>query len=96
MDQLIPKDVATALKLVEQAVARDRGHEHRLCSVHDGYAHILEELDALWRSTTATQRNWTQLRMDAVQVAATAVRFILDITDVDDAAFEKALRDSRR
>ena len=84
MDQLIPKDVTAALKLIEQEVIRARAHEHRMCSAHDGYAHLLEDVDALWTSTKATPRSWKQLRMDAVHIAATAVRFILDITDVDD------------
>ncbi len=94
MDQLVPKDVTAALKLVEHQVLLARVKEHRLCSVHDGYAKILEDLDALWSSTKATPRSWTQLRLDAVQIAATAVRFILDITHVDDERIIQAKRDA--
>ena len=81
MAQLIPRDVTKALKLIEQAVLRERAKQHRLCSAHDGYAHLLEDVDALWDATKATPRSWTDLQRDAVQIAATAVRFILDITE---------------
>jgi hypothetical protein len=94
MDQLIPKDVVAALKLIEREVMRARAKEHRILSPHDGYAHLIEGLDGLWVSAKATPRVWTHLRSDAVQIAATAVRFILDITDVDDERFIQAQRDA--
>lgn len=83
MDQLIPKDVATALKLIEKEVMRARAKEHPFCSAHDGYAHIQEDVDALWDATKATPRSWTLLLTVAVRIAATAVRYTIDVTDVE-------------
>jgi len=45
-------------------------------STHEGYAVILEELDELWDDIKAN--NTVGMYGEAVQVAAMAVRFILD------------------
>ena len=42
---------------------------------HEGYAVIREELDELWDDIKANNRD--NLRLEAVQVAAMAVRFVL-------------------
>lgn len=67
--------------------------EHELCkaeerypsfhTAHEGYAVILEELDELWDEVKRKQgtRDKAKMRKEAVQVAAMAVRFILDICD---------------
>ena len=48
-------------------------------STHEGYAVLKEEVDALW---DVVKQNGSQerLRAEAVQVAAMALRFILDLT----------------
>ena len=52
-------------------------------SAHEGFAVILEELDELktevWKRTL--KRDAAQMRQEAIQVAAMAVRFILDLID---------------
>lgn len=48
-------------------------------STHEGWAVIREELDELWE---AVKRNdIAQARREAVQVAAMAVRFLVDIEE---------------
>lgn len=47
-------------------------------SAHEGYAVILEELDELWDEVKANDLN--NALDEAVQVAAMAVRFILDLS----------------
>ena len=49
-------------------------------SVHEGYSIILEELDELWQEIKlkSLYRSEEKLRKEALQVAAMAVRFILD------------------
>jgi hypothetical protein len=49
-------------------------------STHEGYAVILEELDELWDEIKRCQPfNWnSRLHNKAVQIAAMAIRFILD------------------
>lgn len=53
-----------------------------MASAREGYAVILEELDEMWQEvkhgTTARARE------EALQVAAMAIRFLIDIPDPDD------------
>jgi hypothetical protein len=70
---------------------RDVGHEldgalrkfKRFNSAHEGYAVILEEVRELEREIFKRQkkRKPAKMRAEAVQVAAMAVRFILDVSD---------------
>lgn len=54
-------------------------------SSHEGYATILEELDELWAEIKLRpeKRSTKKMRKEAIQVAAMAVRFIIDICDRD-------------
>ena len=51
-------------------------------SFHEGYAIILEELDELWEEIRKkpAARDMKLLRHEAIQVAAMAARFALDLT----------------
>jgi hypothetical protein len=51
-------------------------------SAHEGYAVILEELDELWteiRSNQAIPGRNDRMRKEAIQVAAMALRFLVDL-----------------
>ena len=50
-------------------------------SPHEGWAIILEELEELWDEVKVRddQRSVERMRAEAVQVAAMAMRFIIDI-----------------
>jgi glutamyl-tRNA reductase len=52
-------------------------------SAHEGYAVILEELDELWEEVKKreSKRDWYHLRKEAIQVAAMALRFVVDVAD---------------
>ncbi len=52
-------------------------------SPHEGYAVLLEEVDELWAEVKVKQgqRDLVKLRYEATQVAAMALRFIVDICD---------------
>jgi hypothetical protein len=52
-------------------------------SAHEGYAVIKEELDELWNEIKLkrSERNPVNLREEAVQVAAMAIRFLVDIAE---------------
>lgn len=52
-------------------------------SAHEGYSVILEEMDELKEEVWKRQskRNMERMREEAVQVAAMAIRFILDVCD---------------
>ncbi len=47
-------------------------------STHEGYAVILEELDELWDCIKTKGTTLDELREEAVQVAAMAIRFMID------------------
>lgn len=48
-------------------------------SSHEGYAVLLEEVDELWEAIKCNE-NKTQLRAEAKQVAAMALRFMVELT----------------
>jgi hypothetical protein len=56
-------------------------HQKGFTSAHEGYAVILEELDELWDEVklNGNKRDITNLRKEAIQVAAMAMRFVLDV-----------------
>jgi len=53
----------------------------KMNSYHEGYAVILEELDELWEEVkkNPTVRDPNAVRAEAIQVAAMACRFIMDL-----------------
>lgn len=53
-------------------------------SAHEGYAIILEELDELWFDIKAKVSKKKNMRAEAIQVAAMAVRFVTDICDKEE------------
>ena len=53
-------------------------HRQEYNSRHEGYAIMLEESDELWDSIKADRID-AEIRIEALHVAATAVRFIEDL-----------------
>jgi hypothetical protein len=60
---------------VERAVVLYPGFQ----SEHEGYAVILEELDELWTEIKERRGRGIGARKEALQVAAMAVRYLLDL-----------------
>ena len=52
-------------------------------SVHEGYAVILEELDELWEECKRGASDQQLLREEAIHVAAMAIRFIAELTQIE-------------
>ena len=52
-------------------------------SAHEGYAVLLEEVYELWKEVKKNQkvRDKALMRKEAIQVAAMAVRFVMDVCD---------------
>lgn len=76
--------VADALMKVQSEVQRAHTLWPRPFScAHEGYAVILEELDELWDHVKTNQgkRDLDKMRKEAVQVAAMAIRFIVEVID---------------
>lgn len=71
--------IAAALDEVARELDRAFDKHESMASPHEGYAVILEELDELWDEIKANQGRGLPARHEAVQVAAMAVRYILDL-----------------
>jgi hypothetical protein len=61
-------------------------------SAHEGYAVLLEEVDELWAEVRAKQGTWSRpelIKREAIQVAAMALRLILDCCEKNGAGYGK-------
>jgi len=65
---------------IERELYRAHGSYGRFCTPHEGYAVLLEEVDELWAEVKKRPNVISRdaLRKEALQVAAMAVRFILE------------------
>lgn len=70
-----------AFYLVRRELARAVDKFRPMASPHEGYAVILEEVDELWDAVK--RGNMDAMREEAVQVAAMAVRFLVDCVYCD-------------
>lgn len=52
-----------------------------MASPHEGYAVILEELDELWAEIKANKGSSSAGRAEAIQTAAMAIRYVVDVAD---------------
>jgi hypothetical protein len=77
MDELIA--------MILDEVTRARYLYPRFNSGHEGFAVIREEVDELWDEVKASKglRQSELAGAEAVQIAAMAIRFALDLCDVD-------------
>lgn len=75
--------VADLLDEVREELLAARERYGPMHSAHEGYAVILEELDELkaevWKSPK--KRDLAAMRAEAVQLAAMAVRFLMDVCE---------------
>jgi hypothetical protein len=72
-------DELEAIRDVVDELARARSLFSPMHSGHEGYAVILEELDELWTEVKARQQDPTRMYEEAKQVAAMALRFMVDV-----------------
>jgi len=73
--------LASAVHLVDMEIKRATSKNPAFNSCHEGYAVILEELDELKEEVwlKKSRRNPKRMKAEAVQVAAMAIRFIVDL-----------------
>lgn len=85
----IPREVVEAsicgiAHQAESELLRATALHGSFASAHEGYAVILEELDELWdevKKGGTEPRSIPRMRKEAIQVAAMAMRFVLDVCD---------------
>jgi len=71
----------TIIREVSQELKRAGKKFPKFASAHEGYAIILEELDELWDEIKVKHKNIENMRKEATQVAAMAIRFIKDVCE---------------
>ncbi len=74
--------IAEKLNIVRDELVRARQKFPAFNSGHEGWAVIREELDELWaevRSNQSTSGRSDRMHKEAVQVAAMALRFLVDM-----------------
>ena len=77
-ERLIPRDALSCASFeLDQAMKNWPAFN----SAHEGYAVLAEELDELWQhvKTNQKRRDLRAMRKEAIQVAATALRFAIDV-----------------
>lgn len=73
-------EVDEALGAVGREIARAvKQHPGAYTGPHHGWAVIFEEVDELWDEVRKKKPDPGQMRHEALQVAATAIRFVLDV-----------------
>lgn len=84
LNEAILKASLTSVGLDARDEALSAAKKHApMSSAHEGYAVMLEEVDELWEhvKTNPKRRDMSAMRQEAVQVAAMAIRFVVDICD---------------
>lgn len=78
------QDAMAANDAVEE-LARARAKFDPFNSAHEGYAVLLEEVEELWEIVRMKKQHRTksQMREEALQVAAMGLRFAADVCPVD-------------
>lgn len=77
---------AQALAAVEIEVSRACAKHKPMNSPHEAYAVLLEEVDELWEEIKHDRGRQESARDEAIQVAAMAIRYLVDLTETKGAA----------
>lgn len=70
------------LSCIGDEVLRAQARFDPFNSPHEGWAVIREELDELWDEVKANRGRMPDAKVEAIQVAAMAVRYVLDLPPV--------------
>lgn len=80
-----PKEAKLQVVMIEIAEELRRAQKHHapMASAHEAKAVIEEEFDELWDEIKLRQskRSMKRMRKEAIQLAAMAARFILDVVE---------------
>ena len=64
---------------VVQEIQRARQQHNPMRGAHEGYAVLLEEVEELWAEVKDRRRNIPAMRAEAIQVAAMAIAFAVEV-----------------
>jgi NTP pyrophosphatase (non-canonical NTP hydrolase) len=76
-------DCGTALSMAMDELVKAREKWPKFNSAHEGYGVLLEEVDELWEHVKVNQkrRDLHAMRKEAIQIAAMALRFAVEVCD---------------
>lgn len=74
-------NVQDALRLVEDELAVALERFPSFNSPHEGWAVVKEEEDELWEEVKGNRGRTPEAMAEAVQVAAMAIRYLVDLSD---------------
>ena len=78
---LIKENVYLALYEIALEYENAVGIYGKFNSPHEAYSIILEEVDELWHEIKKRKKNRTKMRNEAKQIAAMALRFMVELAD---------------
>ncbi len=78
---MTPTTLARAMAEVTNEFRRAAIAHRPMHSPHEGWAVIREEMDELWEHVRANTGRSAEARHEACQIAAMAVRYMLDLTE---------------
>jgi NTP pyrophosphatase (non-canonical NTP hydrolase) len=67
--------------IVRELRRANQTHPRPFASAHEGYAVLIEEVDELWDEIKRSKVDRVALRKEAVQVAAMALKFLVQVCD---------------
>jgi hypothetical protein len=79
-------DISDAVGLATEELIKATRKFGPFASAHEGYAIILEEVDELWEEVKRQHddpKRHANMRTEATQIAAMAIRFLMDCCEID-------------
>ncbi len=81
---MIEGNIAGVVDEVVAELERATNLHGPMSSPHEGYAVLQEEVDELWEEVKDRDLDQRRLRAEAIQVAAMAIRFIMDCCEEEE------------
>ena len=75
----LSEKIDSALRLVRAELFRAYSNHAPMNSPHEGWAIIKEEVDELWKDVKGNHGESEAARIEAMQVAAMGVRYMIDV-----------------
>lgn len=73
--------IGHVLDRITREIEKARSKFNPFNSPHEGYAVIAEELEELWHHAKANEGRSDEAMVEAIQVAAMSIRYVLDLSE---------------
>lgn len=79
----IPTNTDQAILEVQKELEEATSVHGPMHSAHEGFSILLEEVDELWDEVRMKRQDIEKMHKEAMQVAAMAIRFMIDIAKIN-------------